>query len=60
LTTFERFRCERENLVIDSLIYLERVEIFKNRSNVMKFWNFDDSMSSRVKDELKMICLCSS
>jgi len=43
---------ERENLAFDSLIYLEPVERFKNRSNVMKFRSFDDSMSSRVKDKL--------
>jgi len=52
-------RCERENLVFDSLIYLEPVEIFKNRSNVMKFRSLGDSTSSRVKDKLKTICLCS-
>jgi len=32
LTSFKRFICERENLVFDSLIYLEPVERFKNRS----------------------------
>jgi len=45
----ERFICERENLVFDSLIYLEPVERFKFRS-------FGDS---RVKDKLKTIRLCS-
>jgi len=35
LTSFERFICVRENLVFDSLIYLEPMERFKNRSNVM-------------------------
>jgi len=34
MTSFERFICERENFVFDSLIYLEPVERFKNRSNV--------------------------
>jgi len=47
------------NFVYDSLIYLESVERFKNRSNVMKFRSFGDSMSSRVKDKLKKIRLCS-
>jgi len=28
LTSFERFKCERENLVFDYLIYLEPVERF--------------------------------
>jgi len=59
LTSFERFICERENFVFDALIYLEPVERFKNRSNVMKFRSFGDSKSSRVKDKLKTICLCS-
>jgi len=40
---------------IDSLIYLEPVERFKNRSNVMKCRSFGDSTSSRVKDKLKKI-----
>jgi len=51
--------CERENFVFDSLIYLESVESFKNKSNVLKFRSFGDSTSSRVKDKLKTICLCS-
>jgi len=59
LTSFERFICERENLVFDSLIYLEPVERFKSRSNVMKFRSFGDTTSSRVKDKLKTIRLCS-
>jgi len=44
LTSFERFICEREreNLGFDSLIYLEPVERFKNRSNVRKFRSFGD------------------
>jgi len=33
----------RENLLLDSLIYLDPVERFKNRSDVMKFRNFGDS-----------------
>jgi len=61
LTSFERLigLCERENLVFDSLIYLEPVQIFKNRSNVMKFSCFGDNTSSRAKDKLKTIRLCS-
>jgi len=53
LTSFERFISERENFVFDSLIYLEPVERFKNRSNVLKFRSFSDSTNSRVKDNLK-------
>jgi len=50
LTSFERFICKRENFVLDSLIYLQPVERFKNMSNVMKFRSFGDSTSSRVKE----------
>jgi len=56
-TSFERFICVRENLVFDSLIYLEPVHRFKNMSNVMKFRSFGDSTSSTVKDKLKTIQL---
>jgi len=49
---------ERENLVFDSLIYLESVERFKNRKNEMKFRSFGDSTSRRVDDKLKTIRLC--
>jgi len=42
---FERFICERENLVFDSLIYLESVKRFEN---VTIFRSFD---GSRVKDD---------
>jgi len=59
LTSFERFICERGNLVFDSVIYLEPVKRFKNRNNVIQFSSFGDSTSSRVKDKLKMIRLCS-
>jgi len=59
LTSFERFICKRENLVFDSLIYLEPVKRFKNRSDVMKCRSFGNSTSSRVKDKLKTIRLCS-
>jgi len=59
LTSFERFICVRENFVFDSLIYLEPIERCKNRSNAMKCRSFGDSTSSRVKDKLKTIRLCS-
>jgi len=49
----------RENLVFDSLIYLELVERLKNRSNVMKFRSFGDKTSSKFKNKLKTIRLCS-
>jgi len=59
MTSFERFICERENLVFSSLIYLEPVERFKNRSNVIIFRSFRDSTNSTVKNKLKTIRLCS-
>jgi len=49
---WEIYMWERENLVFDSLIYLEPVERFKNRSNVMKFRSFGDSTSGRVEGDL--------
>jgi len=57
-TSFKRFLCEKENLVFYSLIYHEPMERFWNKSNVIKFRSFGDSMSSRVKDKLKTIRLC--
>jgi len=60
LNSFERFICDRENFVFDYLsFYLEPMERFKNRSNVMKFKSFGDSTSSRVKDKLTKIRVCS-
>jgi len=58
LTSFERFICVIENLVLDSLIYLEPVDRYKKRNNVMKFRSFGDRpmTKSRVKDKLKTIC----
>jgi len=50
--------CAKENLVLDSLIYLKPEESFKNRSNVVKFMSFGDSTSCRVEDKLKTIGLC--
>jgi len=49
LPTLERFICERDNFIFDSLIYLEPVERFKN---VMKFRSFGDSKSRRVHNKL--------
>jgi len=49
----------RENFVFDSLMYLEPVERFKKKSNVMKFRSFGYSTSSLVKDKLKTIRLFS-
>jgi len=40
---------ERENFVFDSLIYLEPVERFKDRSNVMKFRSIGDSTATELR-----------
>jgi len=52
LTSFERFICETENLVFDSLINLEPMKRFKNRSNVMKCISFGDNTSSGFERSL--------
>jgi hypothetical protein len=52
-----RFINERENAVLDSLIYLAPVEIFQNKSNMMKFSSYGDSTSGIVEAELKTIGL---
>jgi len=57
LTSFERFICERENLILDSLIILKPLERFEKRSNAIEFRKFGDSISSRVQDKLKTISL---
>jgi len=50
--------CERENIVFDSLIYLEPVERFKNRSNVMKFRSFGDSTLWHSQLLVGACCVC--
>jgi len=47
LSSIERF-IVRERIVFYSLIYLEPVERFENRSNAIKFRSFGDSTSSRA------------
>ena len=47
--------CERENVVLDSLIYFEPVKRFENRSDMMKFRCFGDGTCSSIEDELKTI-----
>jgi len=46
-TETSRSRAHPGNLVFDSLIYLEPVNRFKNKSNVMKFRSFGDSTCSK-------------
>jgi len=42
----------RQRTIFDSLIYLEPVERFKNRSNVMKVRSFGDSRPAAGTAEL--------
>jgi len=58
-TSFERFVSERQNLVLNSLIYCKPVKRFKNRSDVMKFWSTSDGTGCRIKNKLKTVSLSS-
>ena len=59
MTSFERFVSERENLVLNSLIYCKPVKRFKNRSDMMKFWSTSDGTGSRIENKLKTVSLIS-
>jgi len=58
MTSFRTFISDRENIILEYLINLEQVEIYHNRSNVMKIMKIKsvgDSSSSNVQDTLKTI-----
>ena len=57
MTSFERFVSERENLVLNSLIYSKPVKRFENRSDMMEFRSSSDGTSSRIENKLKTINL---
>ena len=57
VTTFERFVSNRDNFIMNSLIYCEPMKWFENRSDMMKFWSFGDGTSSRIQNKLKAISL---
>ena len=59
MTSFERFVSERENLVLNSLIYSKPVKRFENRSDMMEFRSSSDGTSSRIENKLKTINLSS-
>lgn len=59
MTSFERFVSERENFVMNSLVYCKPVKRFENRSDMMKFWSSSDGTGSRIKNKLKAINLSS-
>ena len=59
MTSFERFVSERQNLVLNSLIYCKPVKRFKNRSDVMKFWSTSDGTGSKIENKLKTVSLSS-
>ena len=46
LTNLVRFVFESENIVLNSLIYLEPVKRFENRSDMMKFMSLGDGTCS--------------
>ena len=45
----KNFISERENLILNALIYSKPVERFENRGGVSKFWSLDDSMSKNFE-----------
>lgn len=59
VTSFERFVSERENLVLNSLVYCKPVKRFENRSDMMKFRSSSDGTGSRIENKLKAINLSS-
>ncbi len=60
MTSFERFVSERENLVLNSLIYckFKPVKRFENRSDMMEFRSSSDG-TGRIENKLKTINLSS-
>ena len=46
MTSLERFVCERENFVLNSLIYFEPVKRFEKSSDMTKFRSFGDGACS--------------
>ena len=59
MTSFERFVSERQNLVLNSLIYCKPVKRFKNRGDIMKFWSTSDGTGSIIENKLKTVSLSS-
>ena len=59
MTSFERFVSEKENRVLNSLIYCKPGKIFEKRSDMMKFWSSSDGTGSRIKNKLKTANLSS-
>ena len=59
MTSFERFVSERENLVLNSLIYSKPVKRFENRSDMMEFRSSSDGTRSRIENKLETIDLSS-
>ena len=58
-TSLERLVRERENFVLNALIYFEPVKRFENRRDMMKLRSFGGGTCSRVEDKLKTISLSS-
>jgi len=57
LSSIEKFKYKKDNLIFNMFIYFEPVKRFKNKSGMTKFRSSDDSTSKGVLDVLKMIKL---
>jgi len=44
----ENFISERENLILNALVYSKPVERFENRGGVSKFWSLNNSTSKII------------
>ena len=59
MTSFERFVSERDNLVLNSVIYCKPVMRFENRSGMMGFRSSSNGPGSRIENKLERINLSS-
>jgi len=46
---------ERENLILNALVYFKPVERFENWGGVSKLWSLDDSTSKRILNLLEPV-----
>ena len=49
------FISDRENLILNAIVYSKPVERFENRGGVSKFWSLDDSTSKRILNLLEPV-----
>jgi len=55
LRDVKNFISERENLILNALVYSKPVERFENRGGVSKFCSLDDSTSKRILNRLEPV-----